>query len=63
MRVYLGVLPIAFLPVISNAAIDVSAAVNTITTDGTAALTAVGIAVIGLAALALVFRWVKATFF
>lgn len=50
-------------PLVSHAAIDVSAAVTQITTDGTAAITAVGTALIGLAALSLVFRWVKATFF
>ena len=47
----------------SNAAIDVSAATNSISTDGTAAITAVGGAIIGLAAVAVVFKWVKGAIF
>jgi hypothetical protein len=47
----------------ANAAIDVSAAVGTMQTDGTSALTAVGTGIIALAGVALVFRWVKAAFF
>lgn len=47
----------------SHAAFDVSAAVTTLTTDGTAAITAVGGAMISLAALAAVVRWAKAAFF
>lgn len=47
----------------SHAAFDVSAAVTTLTTDGTAAITAVGGAMISLAALAAVVRWAKASFF
>lgn len=48
---------------VSHAAFDVSAAVTTLTTDGTAAITAVGGAMISLAALAAVVRWAKAAFF
>jgi hypothetical protein len=47
----------------SHAAFDVSAAVTTLTTDGTSAITAVGGAMISLAALAAVVRWAKAAFF
>lgn len=47
----------------SHAAFDVSAAVSTLATDGTAAITAVGGAMISLAALAAVVRWAKAAFF
>lgn len=47
----------------SQAAIDTTAAVTSISTDGTAAITAIGTAIIGLAAVAMIFRWVKASFF
>ena len=45
------------------AVIDVSAATTSITTDGTAAITAVGGALIGLAGVAVVFKWVKGAIF
>lgn len=45
------------------AAIDVSAATTSITTDGTAAVSAVGGALIGLAGVAVVFKWVKGAIF
>jgi len=47
----------------ANAAIDVTGPVGELTTDGTAAITAVGTALLALAAVALVFKWVKAAFF
>lgn len=47
----------------SNAAIDVSAPVAALTTDGTTAITAVGTALLALAGIAVVFKWVKAAFF
>jgi hypothetical protein len=47
----------------ANAAVDVSAATTAITTDGTAAITAVGGALIGLAGVAVVFKWVKGAIF
>ncbi|RQL70925.1 hypothetical protein BJI55_15590 [Acinetobacter pittii] len=47
----------------ANAAVDVAAPVATLTTDGTAAITAVGAALLGLAGVAVVFKWVKAAFF
>jgi len=53
----------AFLSVPAFAAIDVSAATTSITTDGTAAITAVGGALIGLAGVAVVFKWVKGAIF
>lgn len=47
----------------SFADIDVAAATTAITTDGTAAITAVGGALIGLAGTAVVFKWVKGAIF
>ncbi len=47
----------------SFAAIDVSGATDSISTDGTAAVTAVGTAIIGLAGVAVVFKWVKGAIF
>jgi len=47
----------------SLAAIDTSTATNYITTDGEVAITAVGTALIGLAGLAVVFRWIKGSIF
>jgi hypothetical protein len=47
----------------SHAAIDVTAATTAITTDGTAAITAIGGALIGLAATAVVFKWAKGAIF
>ncbi|AVI34376.1 hypothetical protein AW863_RS19535 [Acinetobacter baumannii] len=47
----------------ANAAVDVTGPVATLTTDGTAAITAVGAALLGLAGVAVVFKWVKAAFF
>lgn len=49
------------LPV--SAALDVTAAVTYLQTDVTLGITAVGTALIILAALAMGFRWVKAMFF
>jgi len=45
------------------AAIDVTAATTSITTDGTAAITSIGGALIGLAGVALVFKWAKGAIF
>ena len=45
------------------AAIDVSAATTALTTDGSAAITAVGTALVGLAGIAVVFKWVKGAMF
>ncbi len=53
----------AFTAFSSNAAIDVSAATTAITTDGTASITAIGGAMLGLAAVAVVFKWAKAAVF
>lgn len=47
----------------SSAAIAVTAATDVITTDGETAITAVGTALIGLAGLAVVFRWIKGSIF
>lgn len=43
--------------------IDVTAATTAIGTDGTAAITSIGTALIGLAGVAVVFKWVKAAVF
>ncbi|OEF95279.1 major capsid protein [Vibrio splendidus] len=48
---------------ISHAAIDVSAATTAITTDGSAAIGSVGQALIGLAGLAVVYKWIKGAIF
>ena len=45
------------------AEIDVSAATTAITTDGTAAITAIGGALLGLAGVAVVFKWAKGAIF
>ncbi|WP_422450444.1 MULTISPECIES: major capsid protein [unclassified Endozoicomonas] len=45
------------------AEIDVSAATTALTTDGSAAITAVGTALVGLAGIAVVFKWVKGAMF
>ena len=45
------------------AAIDVTAATTAISTDGGAAITAIGGALIGLAGTAVVFKWVKGAIF
>lgn len=45
------------------AAIDVSSATTAITTDGTAAITEIGGALIGLAGVAVVFKWAKGAIF
>lgn len=47
----------------ANAAIDVTAPIAALTTDGTTAITAVGTALLALAGIAVVFKWVKAAFF
>lgn len=47
----------------AHSAVDVSSAVNTLVTDGTSAISAVGIGLITLAGVAVVFKWVKASFF
>lgn len=47
----------------SQAAVDVSAATTALTTDGSAAISLVGNALITLAGIAVVYKWVKASFF
>lgn len=47
----------------ANAALDISATVTQLTTDGTSAITAVGTALLALAGIAVVLKWVKAAFF
>lgn len=47
----------------ANAAIDITAPISTLTTDGTTAITAVGTALLALAGIAVIFKWVKAAFF
>lgn len=48
---------------LSHAAIDVTAATTVITTDGSAAIGSVGQALIGLAGLAVVYKWIKGAIF
>lgn len=43
--------------------VDASAVISQISGDGTAALTGVGGAIIGLAGIAVVFKWVKGAIF
>lgn len=45
------------------AAIDVTAATTTIGTDGGAAISGIGQAMLGLAAIAVVFKWAKGAIF
>lgn len=45
------------------AAIDVSAATTALVTDGTTAISAVGVALLTLAGVAVVYKWAKAAFF
>lgn len=47
----------------TQAAVDVTAIVGDLKTDGTTAITAVGTALLALAGIAVVFKWVKAAFF
>lgn len=47
----------------AQAAIDVTGATTAITTDGTAAVSSIGTAMLGLAAVAVVFKWAKASIF
>lgn len=64
-----GLLPVASVALLSSAAhaegngIDVSGTVNTLVSDGTTAITAVGVGLLTLAGVAIVFKWVKAAFF
>ncbi len=53
----------AALALPASAALDVTAATTYLTTDVTAAITAVGGALLVLSALALGFKWIKAMFF
>ena len=45
------------------AAIDVTPATTAITTDGGAAISSIGQAMLGLAAIAIVFKWAKGAIF
>lgn len=54
---------LALLAGASQAAVDVSAATTALTTDGSAAISLVGNALITLAGIAVVYKWVKASFF
>ena len=55
--------PVAVLSSSVFAEVDVTAATTTLSTDGSAAISSVGGALIGLAALAVVFKWVKGAIF
>lgn len=60
------IIAIAALTILSTPAfaeVDVTAATTSITNDGTAAISAVGGALIGLAGVAVVFKWVKGAIF
>ena len=46
-----------------HAAIDTTAVTSQLTTDGTAAITAIGLAMVGLAVVAVLFKWIKAAIF
>lgn len=50
-------------PGLASAAIDTTPATDLLGVDGTAAITAIGGAIIALAALAVVFKWVKGAIF
>ena len=56
-------LAIAVMASPAFAAVDVTGATTALTTDGTAAITAVGTALTGLAAVAVIFKWVKGAIF
>ena len=45
------------------AAVDLTAEATAITTDGTAAITAIGGALVGLAVVAVVYKWAKGMIF
>lgn len=60
---YLMGLVLAMFAGFASAAIDVSAATGAITTDGTAAIAAIGGSLIGLAGLAVVYKWAKGAIF
>ncbi|RBM38903.1 major capsid protein [Vibrio tarriae] len=47
----------------SHAAIDVAAVTGQITSDGTTAISAIGVAMLTLAGIAVVFKWSKASVF
>ncbi|MBN2745153.1 MAG: hypothetical protein JXR34_00365 [Bacteroidales bacterium] len=48
---------------VAQANIDITASMAELTSTGTTALTAVGTALIGLAVIAVVFKWVKGAIF
>ena len=52
-----------FVAPISGFALDTSAVETQITTDGTAAINAIGLVMIGLAGVAVVVKWAKAAVF
>jgi hypothetical protein len=47
----------------ASAAVDITEMLGTLTTDGTSIITGIGLAMMGLASLAVVFKWGKAQFF
>lgn len=47
----------------ASAAVDVSAAVSSITGDGVAAVSAIGVALLTLSGVAIAFKWAKAAIF
>lgn len=67
MKKQIVVLSAVFLSAVAAspamAAIDVSAATTALVTDGTAAISAVGVALLTLAGIAVVYKWAKAAFF
>jgi hypothetical protein len=65
-KYYLNMLMVLIMAMVvgtANAAVDVSGPVTAFTTDGTAAITAIGAAMLTLAGIAVTYKWAKATFF
>lgn len=60
LAVFLGLMTLA---VTSQAAIDVSTAVTSITGDAVAAVTAIGVALLTLSGVVIAFKWAKAAIF
>lgn len=61
--VFASTLALAIAAPSAMAAIDVTPATTVISTDGGAAITGVGQTMLGLAAIAIVFKWAKAAIF
>lgn len=59
----LSLLLVSLYPALSEAAVDVSTVTSKLDGDGQTAISAIGTSILGLAAVAVIFKWSKGSVF